>query len=244
MSGNGLFLYFVPGLDREAATRAKLLTLPFASVVCDALKNDRTFQAMCVVHNVAKGPSGSSGVLICARHPKWPDSHRIGFYPDEQTWRDCGTYWLGYVTNNKPGPDSLQRDTLVSGYDYELGDELIWHAPILRYPAGTPNLPQTMGVDPTGQFVESVVDSMQWAWSLACDIWDRYVMGDGMQRPEVFAKSVECLSVNYRVGPQECSVLNLIDGPKSQLILQAAVAGPLIDELMSEDAKKNQPASP
>ena len=244
MSGSGIFLYLVPALEREAATRAKLLSLPFAAVMFDALKNERAFQAMTVIHNVAKGPSGSSGVLIAVKHPSWPDAHRIGFYPEEQTWRNCGDYWLGYVTGCKPGPDSLQRETLVSGYDYELGDEQIWHTPIIRYPAGNANLPQTMGVDEAGAFQQSVVTSMAWAWTLACDIWDRYMMGEGMKPVEMFDAAVKCLGVNYRVGPQECSVLGLLDGPKAKLVLQGAVAGPMIEELMGEDAKKNQPASP
>ena len=253
-ASQGLFLYFLSGWDRDTTTREKLLTAPFAALMFDALRNERSFSDMVVTHNVATGPSGSSGVLLVVRHPAWPDTHRIGYYPDEQTWREVApasggcqpseSYWLGYVTSCKPGPDSLQRETLVSGYDYELGDERIWHAPIIRYPAGNANLPQTMGVDGSGKFVESVVASMTWAWTLACDIWDRFVMGDGLQRPEIFDAAVKSLGVNYRVGQHECSTLGLLDGPKAKLILQAAIAGPMIDELMGEDAKKNQPASP
>lgn len=239
---NGIFLYWLPGWEKEKATRGELLATPLASALRDALRSERTFQTLVSVHSVAKGPSGSSGSLVVCHHPAWPDAHRLGYYPEEQTWRDCGGFWLGYATDCKPGPDSLQRSDLVSGYDYELGDEQIWHAPIIRYPAGNPNLPQTMAVDSSGQFVESVTDSMAWAWSLACDIWDRYMMGDGLQRPEMFSIAVNCLSLNYRLGVHECSVLGLIDGPKAQQILKAAIAGPMIEELMGESAKKNRAA--
>ena len=108
MAGNGLFLYFFAGLDKDAATLEKLRATPLAEVASDALRNDRTFQEMTVRHNVATGPNGSSGVLLAIKHPDLPDAHRIGYYPEEQTWRDCGDYWLGYVTHCKPGPDWLQ----------------------------------------------------------------------------------------------------------------------------------------
>lgn len=250
MSGNGLFLYFIAAIDREAATRAKLLTMPFASVMADALRNDRTFKDMIVIHNVATGPTGSSGVLIVCRHPEWPDAHRTGFYPDEQTWRNCGDYWLGLVADCKPGPDSLQRETLVSGYDYELGDELIWHAPIIRYPAGNPNLPQTMGVDPSGVFTQSVVKSMSWAWDLACRLWDKYFLGNGGLMPDaMFAAAVECLSINYRLGTHEASLLgqwcpdgSFLIGPTAKQIIEAAIDMPQIQQLLDgDDSKKNQP---
>lgn len=249
MSSSGLFLYFVSGLDREQATRDKLASMPFASVMSDALRNDRTFKEMIVAHNVATGPSGSSGVLLAVKHPAWPDAHRIGFYPDEQTWRNCGDYWLGYVTNCKPGPDSLQRELLVSGYDYELGDEQIWHAPIIRYPAGNANLPQTMSVDAAGQFTQSVVKSKQWAWDLAGRIWDKYFLGNGGLLPEsMFSSAVECLSINYRIGPQEVSLLgegcvdgSLLIGPIAKQIIEAAIDMPQITQLIDgDDSKKNQ----
>ena len=241
MSGNGLFLYFLAGWEQGSATREKLLTTPLAAVAFDAMRNDRTFKDMIVTHNVSIGPSGSSGVLIVAKHPAWPDSHRIGFYPEEQTWRDCGDYWLGYVTDCKPGPDSLQREALVSGYDYELGDELIWDAPMIRYPAGSANLPQTMGVDASGKYVESVVPSMTWAWELSCKIWDDYFLGSGINRAEVFDYAVKCLSVNYRVGPHEATALGLLNTDTAALVLKAAIAEPLIREFMAEDeSKKNQ----
>lgn len=241
---NGLFLYFFAGWEQGSATRERLLTTPLKTVAFDALRNDRTFKDMVVQHFVSNGPSGSSGVLVAVRHPAWPDAHRLGYYPEEQTWRDCGDDWLGYVTNCKPGPDSLQREALVSGYDYELGDENIWHAPMIRYPAGSANLPQTMGVDASGKYVESVVATLTWAWELACKIWDDYFLGSGITRSEVFGYAVQCLALNYRIGLHEATALGLFDTDTSGLILKAAIAEPLIREFMAEEeSKKNQVAA-
>lgn len=237
---DGLFLYFLPATEADEITRDGIASGPLSLAFSDALRTPRTFTEMTIRTNVTKGPSGSSGTIIAVHSLKWASTHQVGYYPEKQTWRDCGTFWLGYANDAKPGPDSLQRDQIVTGYEQELGDDRIWVAPIVRYPAGNTNLPQSMGIDGAGQFVESVVSSMQWAWALACDVWDRYVMGDGLQRDEIFGMSVKCLAINYRLGPHEATALGLIDGPKAKEILQAAIAGPMIDDMMSEEAKKNQ----
>ena len=250
-NAQGVFLYFLPGWvtsDVEGAarkaTRANLQTSPLAAALSDCLRTERTFQKSLVVHSVAKGPSGSSGVLIAALPPQWNDVHRIGFYAEEQTWRECGEFWLGYVTSCKPGPDSLQREELVSGYDYEMHDENIWHAPMIRYPAGGANLPKTMGVDGRGEFIEAVVDAMKWAWDLSCVIWDQWFLGDGVPKKDVFDFAVKCLSVNYRIGPQEATALGLMTNATAALVLKAAIAEPLIQEYIAEqDSKKNQPTA-
>ena len=241
---SGLFLYFLPGRERDSVTRTTLLTTPLAEPLADVLRNDRTYQAGIVQHFVSVGPNRSSGVLIAAKPSNWPDVHRVGYYPEEQSWRDCGDFWLGYVGSCKPGPESLQRETLITGYDYELGDEQIWLAPIIRYPAGSGNLPMTMEVDRQGQFVQSVVSSYAWAWELACKIWDTYFIGDGVTREDVFRFAVKILAVNYRVGPHECSALGLFNSTTAPLVLKAAIAEPMIREMMEqEESKKNQPVA-
>lgn len=240
-SDQGLFFYFLPGQSAASINRATLAKCPFASSLGEALRTDRLFDAMVVANDVSVGPNGSSGALVVVHHPDWPDSHRLGYYPDEQTWRDCGGFWLGYVTNMPPGPDSLQRDPLVSGYDYELGDERIWHAPLIRHPGGAANLPKTMGVNASGAYIESVVPSLEWAWELSRKIWDEYFLGEGISRAEVFGLAVKCLGLNYRIGPHEATALRLFDSENAALVLKAAIAEPLIREFMAaEESKKNQ----
>ena len=46
----------------------------------------------------------------------------LGFFPDRQTWVDCGEFWLGWETENPPGPDDLLRPRPVGGEGVALGD--------------------------------------------------------------------------------------------------------------------------
>lgn len=236
----GLFSYFMPTWEQASGTRKRLLDSPIALAVSDAIRSERNYSEFVSQHFVQVGPTGSSGVIITVVPRNWPNPHRIGYYPDEQAWTDCGAYWLGRHRDVIPRAETLQRETLIRGYDVELGDGEIWQCPVIRWPNKTANLPRAMGVDAAGKYVETLRPQWDWAWKLASNIWDVYFLDKGgdVTDATMFDWGAQCLSINYRVGPQECTALGLLDTDIVARVLKAAVADPLIQEYLEAETSK------
>lgn len=244
---NGLLFYFLPGLTPKELTRAKAKTLPFAASLSDITKSDRLWQLHSVIHEVAVGPSGSSGTLLATKPANWPDVHRVGFYPDSQTWKQRGTFWIGFDNEIAPGPESLQRVTLTDGYEVELGDGNVWLAPVIRAwgEAGySIALPKDLGFDEQEQCVATVKSDYQWAWKLACDVWD-FVIQRGQVALDQFTRwAVECLSLNYRIGIHEASVLGLFDTATARDVLHSCVDWVRVEAYFAAETEKKSQVMP
>jgi len=247
MSNSGLLFYFLPSLTRNELTRAKAKTLPFASSLSDVTKSERLWQLHTIIVDVALGPSGSSGVLLATKPANWPNAHKVGYFADAQTWKPRGSFWLGMDNEVAPGPDSLQRVTLMDGYEVELGDGSIWIAPIIRawnddgYAIA---LPKDLGFDEHEQCVALVKSDYQWAWNLACDVWD-FVIQRGTVPLEQFTRwAIECLSLNYRIGIHEASVLGLFDTATAREVLHASVDWVRVEAYFEAEAEKKSQVIP
>lgn len=244
-STSGIFLYFFPEWEKEHVTRQKLLESPVASAFSDAIRNDRNFQEFVSFANVAVGPTGTSGVCVACVPNNWPNCHRIGYHPDEQTWVNCGTHWLGMAKHSRPTPLTLQREKLISGYELELGDGNVWFAPTVRKWSNDnetfgANVPMKMGIAPDGNFAAAVRSDVAWAWELACSFWDKRLTG-GLTNGEYLNAATRFLSLNYRIGPHEAFALDLFDSENIVAVLEAALDVQAVELWLSEqDQKKSQ----
>lgn len=152
--------------------------------------------------------------------------------------------FLGLDRRYRPGPESLQRDRLISGYEVELGDGEIWTAPIIRKwdDTGTvvPNVPMSMGISPAGDFSAQVRPDVAWSWQLACDLWDARARR-GMTNGEMLDGGTRFLGLNYRLGPHEAYALGLFDTDNLTKTIEAALDLPSIEAWCDAQEQKKSP---
>jgi hypothetical protein len=79
------------------------------------------------------GPAGGRGIIVAFRRDDRPDipSEQVMYWPDKQTWIDCGTFWLGY--DALPKPEHLERARMLRGNDVTLGDGGKWIIPCTEW---------------------------------------------------------------------------------------------------------------
>lgn len=179
------------------------------------------------------GPEGMRGLVI-SPEPKHAGGVQAdcGFFPDRQQWRaiDRGKLWIGWEREALPGPADLVRspDDFVSGHGVVLGDARAWIVPAVHAPRT--KLPQVMELDgdrwtprPLPEY-EAVMDASAKWWDLIQTDSPVFVFDDWCR----FA--VQLLSVNYRLGPHECSILGLFRTTATMLVslVEAALDGPAI----------------
>lgn len=244
------FLYFVPQLLRQDVTRERVTTAGLGDVFRDRLsQDDIANKGRLAIADVMHGPGGHTGTILypLPTVPAEDEADGIGYYQDRQQWLHvpvAGTpgYWLGWDPANLPTPEALQRDFIVSGYTETLADGRQWECPIIRRAQGAMNLPDVWGlVD--GKVVSRVKPAWQWAWDLSGEIWDQYVNGESASREVAYAWCAKLLSINYRVGLQELTVMNVLGSDEASEILRNAIAGPLIEKMREEQKKTSTPGT-
>lgn len=238
------FLYYIPDVDSSQVSppflESRGMLLPFRDL----------FRKWQPPHNVTVAPvvHGPDGKCGCYLYPipetgNLPRTH--GYDPETQEWEDHDGYWLGTDTENRPTPPELVRPTVVSGYEYQLGDDWDWICPVIRRPDGTPNIPQAWGENGSG-FVETVLTQWDWAWKLSERIWNVFVGDEDAERAEAWDICCQLLSINYRVGKHEITKLGLITSDNYVQIFQAAVQGELWTQALAaeDDEKKSNDSTP
>lgn len=239
----GVFLYYLPGTQKGSLDRDTVRRFGLGDVLRDCLETQLAFQERLVVNQVhANGPgSVRSGVILYAQPPDGLDvPHRVDYCPDEQEWTDCGTYWMGWNRANPPRPEFLARTPLIAGYDVVLGDDRVWQCPTIRKSGRAPNLPMTMGVDASGEFLMRVMPAFDWAWELSGEIFNRVFGPQSMTWEDAFRISVQALGLNYRVGPREASQLGLITTENFQRISEAAIDWKIVEEMLAQPADETE----
>lgn len=245
----GVFLYYLPGVTAGEFTRDTIRDFGLEDVFRDTLRSQATFQRMVIANNVLSGgPDGMSGVIVVQLPIDGTVPTRINFKPDFQEWKKAGRHWLGVDKDEPPTPQGLRREILIPGVEHELGDGQAWECPIVRQVDGTPNVPQSWGIDAFGKFAETVVPEFDWAWRMAGAVWDIFRGVKEIDRPEAFAYCARLLGLNYRIGQAECSLLRLINTENYPQIFKVAVNGLLIEEFLAEqfdeDGKKKEANHP
>jgi len=252
MSG---FLYFIP--TAPAADGAKL-----AELGLDKLLGPHTAQG-----HIDIGPDGGAGgTLVWAAGPSAPparyDAESQRWYPHTPPGAAACDYWLGFVTDARPGAEDLARDRQIPGRQIVLGDGSAWEAPTARLAdldmAPTTALPCRYSLDDAGRTLTAVVADHETLWAMASETWLTLVgavaadsgLADGemestMTNERARQIAAAALGANYRLGPLEADALELLTTDNVQEILQTLVDFQAFIELCDAEAKKkaSTPAS-
>jgi hypothetical protein len=114
-----IFIYFVSG-----ATKATIKDSPaFAAGGLQIVFRDCLEElSFCE----SKGPDGQPGLLFYAIPTSREKPFGLKYRPENQTWIDCDTHWIGIQNNAPPQPEGLQRKKLLDSYNYTLADNREW----------------------------------------------------------------------------------------------------------------------
>ena len=219
-----------------------------------------------------KGPGGASGVFLYVFGPDREAPKRCNFQPQFQAWREmlpAAGLWIGQDLEEPIRPRDLVREggsTSIDGapnvphrgWEIELADGNRYTVPIVRRPAavakyGRPitNLPEDIGWDADGRFVQTVKREYAQIWEDVGKLCDLFFDADGEHRRGEFELSVEdalrwairILALNYRYDAHLQNLLHLVDKTNVFTILGLAVDAPLVHHLVGAE-KKSQEAGP
>ena len=176
--------------------------------------------------------------------------------PTEQEWIELSGYSIGRWKNETIAPADLLRRKPLDGHLVELADGHKWVCPIARghinqagairwqhrLPCGV-NLGKDRKWHPAG-----VVPRYRRLWQI-CEAWWNATIASAVSAGEVgetitfdfdgsYAAACECLAANYRLGPDEASLLDLFDSDSARHILDALVDMPGLVALSKELEKK------
>lgn len=233
-----MFLYFAEG--QHASHPAELRYAFEAGVACRAVNN---------------GPSGQAGSVFASS-----DVERVGYFPDDQTWRQLpkSKCWVGYNNDAVPSANDLKRRQMLDGHLVDLGGQE-WLVPVARSWTDelrwTVNLPQSVQINTAGEWEFSgVVPRYRRLWEIGERWFDDAIkygkknsegfLDAAMSVPEAFDLACEALAFNYRVGPAELSMLGVLESGSFVDILNALIDYPRFVELMAVMSGKKKDDSP
>lgn len=238
------FVYFVPGA-RTPKDADDTLRKAGAAHVIDGKFETRTGQG--------PSPEGkpAAGVLV-APIPAVPgEPARTVYEPELQTWQQMPktACWIGIEKARPPRPVDLVREKVRAGHLVTLAEQP-WMVPLARLLSGAPALPQIVTVDAEGRHDFRIGGPAAWLWEKACAFWDEWRATESEAPAEAFTwigrnseggivtklancfdLAIEVLSVNYRLGPGEASLLELITSEGASDVLLAVVDWPALEEL-------------
>lgn len=232
----GRFLYFLPGLTGSLdAGRIKQQ--------CPGLRYALSGPSV-PARGCSGGPNGGEGLLAA-----YGESGGLDYQPATQTWCEMagvaalaggGRPWLGFETASPPGPGDLLREVhCTENHPVTLGDGNSWGIPVVRrYPNGTA-LPQVIVLGkrgPEARIKREYEALYQLAVALAEDLYGE--PATLLDSGKLLCMASLALSVNYRLGPDEISALELLDTQNVQEIAKALIDTPRLMKLWGELQKK------
>ena len=236
------FLYYLPGLTHDRFTREWLADSPLAGVLRDCVAGGPEFQRRLTVRNVhAHGPDQGNGLLIAPVPQRGHGVQPIGVHNERQEWHDCGTHWLGVDTELGIDPLDLLRPGALEGLETRLAG-LIWQVPIIRRGGNFPTLPETL-TRRGGKFERRLRREYEPIWAASGRIFDLAFRQSSAQFEEVFDLCCQMLAVNYRVGPDELSVLEAIDTENFRGVFEAVIDWPTVRQIL-ESVTPGEPTLP
>lgn len=177
-----------------------------------------------------RGPGDRSGLILSYNTPAGIAARRVGYYPDEQKWTKVGDdLWIGMDPADLPKPDELRRKRVFDGYFVELADGQHYAVPVVRRPDESTNLPRDMYVDPlTGVLREPIKEAYRRYWDDSADVGQWFFSEGGFDagtftKQRALGLSIDVLSINYRYGPLEQSVLRLVDSLNYLTVLGTSI---------------------
>jgi len=221
-----------------------------------------------LAQHVARGPGERPGTLYASHRV---DPAALRYQPQEQTWKPLcfapggaiarDAYWIGHAAV-LPAASDVARAKMIPGRPIELGDGKPWQIPLGRawieeegQPRWTHTLPRREQLGPEGRWQRGEVrGEYRRLWDLACRWFDQRIAAipaaavEGQTLTMDFQglreAAAEVLAVNYRLGPEEISLLNLFDGGCAVKILDALADWETFVALAGEMEKKTASIPP
>jgi hypothetical protein len=239
------FLYFLPGKKTVRIADLNEAGLGYA------------FEKPSVAsRETLEGPGGLAGAVAASE--KDMGDARIGYFPEEQTWRKIPGLeaWVGFYTKIPPGPGDLERADALRGHLVRLGDGREWTAPVARGwsdsdPARWYNaLPSVSTLDDQGNWTPGGTSPRYKAlWALAESWWDAFcaAQADGAAAQESHAvlafegihnAALYALAANYRLGKAEVALLGLFDDANTVAIMHALIDWPTFKEWVKKNEER------
>jgi len=178
-----------------------------------------------------RGPCDRVGTILAYNTPAGQAPRRLGYWPEEQQWTQVGDdLWIGIDPAGPPTPEELRRKRQFDWWQAVLGDGAKYSIPVIRRPDGSTGLPTELYVHPlTGRLEEPIKARYRRYWDESAEVADWFFNGgfDGetssFTKARALALAVDALSINYRYGPLEQSVLRLVDSENYLTVLSATV---------------------
>lgn len=230
----GVFRYFLPDTEPLAVTSDVICAKGLGDRLGDLFTPQGPAPRGVQCGKVYRGgPGGLCGTLIV---PLPSDGGLVARadYHDDQTWikSERGDYWIGSDPAEPPSPEGLLRTEVVNGYAHTLGDGREWLCPTIRrgvvfpaVPCGYSRMNGKLSRRPLSQYVPIFDRAMRWVAG--------YLGGDGLPPEDQWDAAVECLGINYRVGDEEASILELLNDNTLRLVVEAAIDLPWLTEAVS-----------
>lgn len=232
----GVPLYYFPGETAAQMTRKRLRDSPLADPYRDLLLGPVEFETGVSIREIhANGPDRGNGVVVAALGKHTPNQ-RVGVYLDIvwHEWRN-GEYWIGIDPGEPPSVDDLARPAMIAGYDVRLGEQT-WHVPTVRRGAKIPSLPQTMGTNADGLFEMRLRREWEPIWEQSGVMYDQFFKPGSYPFPQIAQLCATMLGINYRVGPAEAFLLELVDTDNWSRIYEAVLDWPLVKAMLDDTA--------
>ena len=171
----------------------------------------------------ANGPHGGSGTLLRAQAIQF-DVKNID--ASQQEWRKLPGnegLWLGWLKNDHPRPEELERNDRLNGHLVTLSDGNEWMIPVVQRLSGSNGavqvemaLPRTYGMNEQGDWTWGpVMRPYQRLWEIAmCVTEGMDSSGESdvtLTVPDENNLCSEILGVNYRVSAHELGFTNLLN---------------------------------
>jgi hypothetical protein len=201
------FLYYLPNCDKPSR---KALD---ASGVGYAFPSDKWSHSGCL-----RGPDGGRGLVLAA--PDAVPTERVRYTEADQTWRQIpgSSAWLGWFTDEPPGPIDLRREKLLEGYPCPMADGREWIVPLAREAAESDGrvdrrqaLPRRLELNADGEFsAGDVLPDYCELNEIAARFLDASERSEaGAFSFEAVAAAVRVLAHNYRIDRAEAVALGL-----------------------------------
>ena len=236
-------LYYLPAVARPTPEKIAEAGLAYA------------FEAKPLAVEVMRGPfDGPGGIVLC--DPRAPQAERLGYYPDQQTWRKipgaksftehgavCVGMWNDVAA--RPGPEHLARRFMLRGHAVQMSDGRIWECPAaVHYDEGDPVrrtelLPHEIDTDEAGEWVTGPIRrEYRRQWEIAQRWQSFYAQLHNPETEEdrdvetdllltdVFDDAAACLATNYRLAKIEIAMLGLFSESSARDVLNAVIDWP------------------
>jgi hypothetical protein len=200
--------------------------------------------------NVMRGPDGLSGCIVVALPVDRTRQHVQTYQADRQEWTqiDPGLY-IGVDQQLRPHPFDLARSKALKGYPVTLADGHSYVVPVVRRPdwlverlrVQPSELPSSVKMGAHGSWTPKVKSQHAGLFERMQGVAELFFEDDGSLKQIPTSVSMdwgvnlalEILGLNYRIGANEQTILDLLDNENWGTVLAFAIDAPLATEYKS-----------